>query len=187
MKRIMVICIVLFVACSAHGQLKLESQVGGANFLGMSINLAAEQKLSKEKDIVLEPLLGYGMLLPGWDVPTDILHAGLNIKFNRFGSGIEGSWFIKSLFVKPDPSQFPGFIQLLIYPNVNYKIIDRTNWYLRISAGLLVGFDKEYTFTCFDCKPSWRLSFAGDAIPGAGINIGYKFGQRKMQKLKHGL
>lgn len=187
MKSLLVICLIFLAVYSAHGQLGLESQVGGANFLGVSVNLATEKKLSREKDVVLEPRVGYGILLPGWDVPTDILHAGLNIRFNRFGSGIEGSWFIKSLFLKPDPTQFSDFIQLLVYPNVNYRIIDRTNWYLRVSAGVMVAFDRQYRYPCIDCDPTWKLSFAGDAIPGAGINFGYKIGQRKMQKLKHGL
>lgn len=154
----------------------MESQAGGSNFLGLTINVTKEIKLSENRNIILDPSLGFGFLLPGWDIPTNIIHAGLNFKLRRLGLGIEGSWFINNLFVRRDKSEDSDFIKLLIYPNVNYTFIDKKRWYLRVSTGAYFAFDKQRTSANLELD-HWKLAFAGDVIPGAGINIGYKFGK----------
>jgi len=181
MIRILFFCLLVFFTHSVAGQIRLESQAGGANFLGMTINVAAEKRLSESGNISIEPNLGFGMLLPGWDNPTDILHAAVNLKFDRFGFGTEGSWFMKSLFVKPDPNQYSDFVSLILYPNLNYRIIDRTTWYLRVSAGAYFAFDKGAKSPYSD---QWTFGFAGDVMPGAGVNLGYKF-KKHNRKMKN--
>lgn len=79
-KTIFVITPLLLLTLITFGQVKFESEFGGSNFLGMSLNTAFDVPLSANGNHFIEPNLGLGILLPGWDIPTCIIHgAGLSI------------------------------------------------------------------------------------------------------------
>lgn len=60
----------LALPCFMFSQLKIEGQIGGANFVGYSINTELDIKLFKNKDHYLMPSLGVGSVLPYISIPA---------------------------------------------------------------------------------------------------------------------
>ncbi|MEZ4926812.1 MAG: hypothetical protein R3A50_11070 [Saprospiraceae bacterium] len=84
-----------------------------------------------------------------------------------WGIGTEVSGFMPSPFWD---SEDLGFIDMLVYPNINYTLSSKRNWYLKLSTGAYFAFLKRNEY---DTSKSvfW---FAGDVTPGAGLTVGYK-------------
>jgi hypothetical protein len=154
-------------------KIRLETQFGGANFLGATINTVLDIPLSRNGNHALSPTFGWGFLMPGWDGPTTIVHAGLNYKYKKFGFGAELSGFTKSPFANIEYYFFGGsFVDFIVYPNANYTFNILPNWYINVSAGAYLAFSKAY----YDSQSGMRkMEFLGDVIPGGGLSIGYKF------------
>ena len=170
MKRAIISIFLLLGALITNGQVKFEAQVGGSNFLGMSLNTAFDIPLLENGNHFIVPNLGLGILLPGWDVPTCIIHTGLNYRYKKWGFGSEVSGFTKNPFSGKDEFVNPD-VDMIIYPNANYTLTTNKNWYFRISAGAYFAFSKYFDYELNVSK----MEFEGDVIPGAGLSAGLKF------------
>ncbi len=150
----------LAVASVSQGQVRLEAQLGGSNFLGLTINSVYDILLTTSGDQGIQTTMGLGILAPGWDAPTVILHGGVNYFYKHWGAGAEVSGFTKNPFWgnKDESSDFPD---LIAYPNVNYTFYMKSHWFIKLSGGVL------FAFT--------RPDYDGDPIPAAGLSAGYIF------------
>lgn len=171
MKIIKIVFCILFLSGSliSKGQVKLEAQLGGSNFLGISLNTAFDIPLLKNNSHLLIPSLGLGILAPGWYEPTSIIHAGLNYSYKNWGLGAEVSGFTDNPFWGND--YYNDFANMIVYPNANYTFKTKSNWYFRVSAGAYFAFSKSYYYEPYKSQ----MEFDGDIIPGAGFSLGYKF------------
>lgn len=168
MTRILTTALIFFVFTSSHGQARIEAQLGGSNFYGLTINSAYDISISKKTSQYLSPSFGIGILAPWWDEPTSIIHLGLNYQRKNWGAGLEASTFPTNL-LWGDGKQH-SFVDLIVYPNINYTLPLGSNWYTKISAGAQFAFTRMGNFYAEES----RLELEG-AIPGGGISAGYKF------------
>ena len=169
MKKIIIVSILTFSSFIAHGQLKIELQAGGSNFIGMSINTAFDIILFESGYHKITPTIGLGTLISGREDPTSIIHCGLNYRYKRWGIGSEVSGFSEKPFL--GTSTVNSFVDMIVYPNANFTYTTAFNLYCKISAGAYFAFDR---ISRPDSNKSY-LDFAGDVIPGAGISVGYIF------------
>lgn len=172
---LIIIFTLLFVHNDMKAQLGIELQAGGSNFLGASFNAAYDFKINQNGLHYLTTTVGFGAMLPAWtNAPNDnrlttlLYHAGLNYRYQRFGVGVESSFLVNNPFLIE--KTFTGGADLIVYPNLNYLVVDRSNWYLKLSGGAYFAFDK----IDFPEPPKFSYSFAGDVIPGIGISAGIK-------------
>jgi hypothetical protein len=168
MKNLLLSLIILFTGQFAQAQMRIDGQLGGSNFLGASINVSHEFQLFTNNNHIITPTIGFGYVLEYYNPETAIIHFGINYRIKRLGIGIESSRFIEDLI--KDNTVYSDMVDLIIYPNINYTLFSKINIYVKISAGAYFAFDKNKYFP--ELK-TWR--FAGDIIPGAGLNIGYIF------------
>ena len=165
-----IICIVFQAISSVcAGQLNLEAQLGGSNFLGGTLNSNFKINLSSNRLHYLVPTVGIGLLWPGWAGSTIILHTGLNYEYKNWGAGTELSGFTSNPFW--GNSDESDFSDLIIYPNANYTFNTKSNWYFKVTAGALFAFTKSYEYG----NSNSNMIFEGDVIPGIGLVAGYKF------------
>lgn len=163
MKKAVIILFLFVLNTSLFGQINLEAQLGGSNFLGLSLNAEVDIPLSKNKGIYLAPSVGLGILNTPYIFPTKIIHTGLHLKYRRWGIGSE-------------LSRFSGdFVDFLVYPNLHYTFNLRSNWYVKVSAGALIA----YSYEDRPVEGPSYLRFEGDIIPGAGVSVGYRFQLKK--------
>lgn len=164
---IIVICIVI-TSLKANGQVGIEAQFGGSNFIGASINAKYIAKVCDSSHHTISPSFGVGLLLPTWDAPTSIIHFGLNYAYKKIGIGVEASGFTDNPFVLSQKTR--NFVDVIIYPNLNYTFQFKSPLYISASGGAYFAFSKGSKY--YNTREKW--SFEGDVIPGAGISIGYK-------------
>ena len=174
MKNAVILLFSLLMHLHAFSQVNLEGQLGGSNFLGFSLNTEVDIALSKAKGIYLSPSLGMGFLAPTIEESTAILRTGLHLKYKKWGIGSEVAGFTANPFSNPPFRS--SFIDLLVYPNVNYTFGFKSNYYLKVSTGAYFAFSRYLPrpggqFNS-DARP---LRFEGDAIPGVGLSFGYRF------------
>ncbi len=167
----MIILLLIQNMLQTYGQIKSEVQFGGSNFLGITLNTGLDIPLSKNGYHFIVPIVGVGILLPGWDVPTCIIHAGLNYNYKKWGLGAEVSGFTENPFWDSQEHTNSSFVDMIIYPNANYTILFKRRWYLKVSAGAYFAFSKQYD----NETDRHRMQFEGDVIPGAGLSLGYAF------------
>jgi len=172
MKNLLLLLLITFcISNFVYSQIGVETQIGGANFMGVTVNSRFNIPLDDVNIQKLCPSFGIGMLAPGWDQPTSIINVGLTYHFKNWGIGTEVAGFADNPF---RPSTGPrDFADMIIYPNLNYTCTFRSNLYLRFSAGLYFAYSK---FTNPVSEVTW-LRFEGDLYPGAGISFGYMFNQ----------
>lgn len=151
-------------------QPKLEAQIGGADFAGITINSAYDINLGKSGNHRLIPIFGIGMAWAWWLENMVITHIGLIYQYRQFGIGLESS----SFGANPFWGEFypHSFVDLILYPNINYTIQGKGNWYFAFSAGAYFAYSVE-------TGNSWNghqgAEFEGDVIPALGFTAGYKF------------
>src|SRR5689334_16116756 len=126
-KLLSILFIFLYCSGGVSGQVGIEGQVGGANFLGLTINSRFQIVISKENDHRLTPSLGVGILSPAWDAPTMIVNAGLSYSHKDWGIGTEVSGFTENPFIPSDQPR--DFVDMIIYPNFNYTFTFESSWY----------------------------------------------------------
>lgn len=165
-KRFTIILVMISFVFMANSQIKLETQIGGSNFLGCSINTSYDFYLTADHNQKLVPKIGFGMRYPDLLVYGLIL-TDLNYEYKNLGGGVGMSKF----FVMANPENIHFLdIELLVYPNLNYTFNLKSNWYLKVSAGAYFAFNQRDRL-----ESPYSLEFAGDVIPGGGIGFGYKF------------
>jgi hypothetical protein len=168
--RVFLICIVLLTAgTSVSGQIKVEAQLGGSNYLGLSVNTSYDIPIFNSGNQYLVPSLGLGFMVPGLYDPTCILHSGLIYKYKKWGIGAEVSGFVNNPIWGNDSGN--TFVDMIVYPNLNYTFNTQSNWYFKVSAGALIAYEKSFN----DSTKKNQLQFSGDVIPGIGISLGYTF------------
>jgi len=169
MKGLITLAFLFLTSLSSFSQAKIELQLAGANFLGLTINSAYDISVSKNKKHYLSPSFGIGLLEPSWDGPTSIINLGLDYRYKNYGIGCEISNFFDSPFGK-DNTHY-GFVDLIVYPNISYTLSTKINLYFNISAGTYFAFsdriDRDTGLT--------YIEFEGDVVAGGGLTAGYKF------------
>lgn len=165
--RLIIICIIISFF-KANGQVGIEAQFGGSNFLGASINTKYTIPICNSCQHTISPSLGIGFLLPTWDAPTSIIHFGINYAYKRIGIGIEASRFTDNPFVSSAKTR--DFVDVIFYPNLNYTFQFKSPLYISASAGLYLAYSKESKYN----NSIDKLDFEGDVIPGVGFSIGYQ-------------
>lgn len=164
------ILFLLFTIYFAHdlaAQVGIEAQVGGANFLGLTVNTRFNIPLNRSKEHSLSPSFGIGMLAPGWDEHTAIINTGLTYNYKSWGIGTEISGFTDNPFTTKTKER--DFVDMIVYPNFSHTHTFKSGLYFRISAGPYFAFSK----TSGPESEVKRLKFQGDIIPGAGLSVGY--------------
>jgi hypothetical protein len=171
-------CLVFLTSSAiSFGQLNFEAQFGGSNFLGGTLNSTYDIKISQNGLHRLTPIVGFGLLLPGWAGSTIILHSGLNYSYLNWGAGAEVSGFTDNPFW--GSSYESDFSNMIIYPNINYTFNIKSNLFFKVSAGAWFAFTKESHYG--DSKS--KMVYDGDVIPGLGINLGYRFNLKPLNKI----
>ncbi len=170
MRKSALVTMLLIVSLTMTAQVKIDYQLGGANFIGFSLNTEFDISVNKEKGHFIMPRFGVGTLIPGWDEPTSILHFGLAYRIRKIAIGCEVSGFTPSPFFG---SGNTDFVDMIVYPNLSYTIQPKKhpNWYYRISAGAYFAYSKADNYE----TDKTYMEFEGDVIPGAGITVGYRF------------
>jgi hypothetical protein len=168
MPKSLTITIIVLISTSAYGQARVELQMGGANFLGATINSAYDISISKNDKQFISPSFGIGMLSPGWDEPTTIINVGITYKLLNWGFGVEAANFL----VNPiwGATNSTGFVDLIAYPHISYTLSTKSKLYFKLSGGAYFAFSKMYNYDASELK----LRFEGDVIPGGGISVGLK-------------
>jgi hypothetical protein len=168
MKKAVLCALSSMIFLPSFGQAKIEIQIGGSNFLGMTINSAYDIPVSKNRNQILSPYFGIGFLAPDWDGATSIIHVGLDYTIKKFGVGCELSNFLPSPFGQRDYPQ--SDVDLIVYPNISYTFSTKIKLYFKVSGGAYFAFNKQDFYS-----GSSEMYFEGDVIPGAGFTTGYKF------------
>lgn len=170
LRIILTLLFISAISSQTKAQISFEGQLGGANFLGISLNTRFEIPLNKEGNHRISPQLGLGIMIPGWADPIPlIIHSGLHYQFKRFGIGAELSGFTANPYFRQYPFYYNDFVDILLYPNINY-VLGKGRWYYRISAGAYFAYSYYY-----DNSGTMKLDWEGDVIPGAGLSVGYRF------------
>ncbi len=159
----------IFLTTVVFGQPQVELQLGGANFIGASVNGGYAFKASQTKPRCITAYLGVGMLAPYWDGPTSIVHTGLEYNFTRLALGAETSHFF-TMPIGKEPMTPPS-VDLIAYPNISYRLGKPKGMYVKLSAGAYFAFSKSAWYGVASSK----IRFEGDVIPGAGLYAGYRF------------
>lgn len=118
MKNTLIVICIIISFFKANGQVGIEAQFGGSNFLGASINTKYTTPICDRSQHTITPSFGIGFLLPTWDAPTSIIHFGVNYAYKKIGIGVEVSGFTDNPFVSSAKTR--DFIDVIIYPNLNY-------------------------------------------------------------------
>ncbi len=171
MRRAIVSSLMVLSTLGILAQSKIEAQIGGANYLGLTINYEFEIRISQTGDHRVLPSFGMGFMLPSYAPNTFVVHLGLNYAYKKWGLGMEGSGFTENLFWGTNSTMF---VDMMIYPNINYTLSLKSNIYFKFSAGAFIGFDEVMADDLLDS----HFEYVGNAMPGAGISIGYKFRKR---------
>ena len=153
--------LLLFLCLNLHnveGQVSLETQLGGSQFIGIGVNASTRILHSFKGSKYLRPSIGIGYLHPAWSDNTVSLNLGLDYHFKDFGVGVEYSQFFE---VKYGEDHTSGFVGYIIYPHLAYQVYFKKPFYLRFTGGAY------FAFT--------HSQFEGDVVPGAGISFGYTF------------
>ena len=170
MKTIFICTLFTLSILTAFSQAKIELQVGGANYLGLTVNSAYDIPLSKTKNNFLSPSFGIGIVEPNWaGDPTSIMHVGLDYFMSKFGVGCELSNFLPSPFGQRNNPTVD--IDLIVYPNISYTFSTKIKLYFNVSGGAYFAFNETGNSYMGDTK----MQFEGDVIPGFGLTTGYKF------------
>ncbi len=169
-KKLIICALSLSICISSFGQAKIELQLGGSNFLGITVNSAYDIPISKYKKRFLSPSFGIGIVDPNWaGGPTSIIHARLDYKTNKFGIGCEVSNFLASPFGQRTNPVMD--VNLVVYPNISYTFSTKINLYFNVSGGSYFAFSERTD----QLTGMSKLEFEGDVIPGAGLTAGYVF------------
>jgi len=169
MKNALIVTCIIFSFFKVDAQVGIEVQFGGSNFLGASINTKYTIPICDSSRHTITPSLGIGFLLPTWDAPTSIIHFGVNYAYKKIGIGVEASGFTDNPFVSS--AKVRSFVDVIIYPNVNYTFQFKSPLYLSVSTGIYLAYSKESKY--YNSSNNWH--FEGDIIPGGGFSLGYKF------------
>ena len=137
---------------SSLAQICFETQLGGSNFLGLTFNTRFEFPLDADKNHRIIPQLGVGFLAPYREHPEAftmplIVQGALTYQYKRWGIGCETSGFTRNPFFGNGTGYGPtGWIDLLVYPNLNYTFgkgtktvhIHGIHCFVRISLNKLI-------------------------------------------------
>lgn len=159
----------LLSVTASRGQGRIEGQLGGSNFLAATVNGAYAIPMSYYSPSFFVATTGVGRGISDWSI-APVVHAGCTLEYGRWGAGAEATYFLERLVRNPMFWSFGDM--LLIFPNGNCRFGLGKGVYCRVSAGALLAFERG-----FNRLGREELSYAGDAIPMAGLTLGYSFAQ----------
>ncbi len=165
LKNLAFILLFLVWASNTIGQVKNELHLGGSGTLGFSFNTLIDIKLTQNRNHLLTPSLGFGMLIPFNDEYICSINLGLNYNYLKYGFGVYLIGFTPMPFMGDGGSAD----MVLLYPNLNYTILNREQWYFKISAGAYLPFSR-----IGNHYNKIRVSFEEFAFPGIGLIFGLK-------------
>ena len=170
-KTLILFTLLAFTFLSANAQVRVETQLGGSNFLGVTLNTVFDIPLSSNKKHNISPGFGVGMLVLGSDFyyPLSIIKFGLHYRFANWGIGGEVSGFSENPFLGNIDNG--SFYNVLVYPNINHMFPIKENWYLNLSIGYIFFFEKYYLRE----EDRDELRMSDEVLFSGGISFGYKF------------
>ena len=172
MKKTILCSLFMALALTVSAQLKVGTQFGGANWVGLSLNAGYEFQFNESNDWSIDALAGIGVILPYFG-PNSIFNFQSNIYHKNIGLGIETAFHNeKPFYEKTIPSS--AFIDLLAYPNISWRTQLSKHIYLSFSAGAYLAFSKYGS----EIGMKDKFRFEGDVLPGIGISCYYKFNTR---------
>ncbi len=161
----------IFTSLSTNAQVRVETQLGGSNYLGITVNSVYDIPLDSNKKHNISPSFGVGMLVSNSDsyYPLSIIKFGLHYRFANWGIGGEVSGFSENPFLgRIDDGSFPD---VLVYPNINYMFSIKESWYLNLSVGFIFNFEKHYIRE----EERKVLRMDDEVLFSGGLSFGYKF------------
>ena len=168
MKKALLISLIIIFSIATFAQYKIEVQVGGGNYKGFSVNGEFGIKLSQSGLHKIHPSFGLGYMFPSAFYNTITLHSGLNYTIKNWGIGMELNGFTDNPFWGSDGNMY---VDMMLYPNLNYHLPIKSHLYFKISVGAFIGFAKDR----YDELADSSLGYIGNTNPGAGISFGYRF------------
>lgn len=177
MRKILTLLAFLCVSLS-FGQIKVEGQLGGSNFIGATLNTVYEIPLGASREHRLIPKIGVGYLPPFWLESAFIFHAGLDYNYNNWGLGIETSSFQDLPFVANPRFELVNSVSVIFMPNFSYTFHYKNHTYLKLSTGILFAYGKYLN----RAERKYEYQFEGDAIPSLSLSFGYRFPYPKVEK-----
>jgi hypothetical protein len=169
MRKVVICTILLLGAPIANAQIKFEAQIGGSNFIGLTLNTAYDIQLSKSGNHFIVPSLGVGITYGGDGPIGSVTQVGLNYRYKNWGLGAEVSGFTSCPLL--GQFYFHEFADVMIYPNANYTFRAEKKLYIIVSAGLNFALYEEYHWD--EIYPS--SYHACMLLPGIGLSVGHKF------------
>jgi hypothetical protein len=156
--------IVLSFSTTLKGQTYLEGQLGGANFMGASLNIANDVSCGVANRRTFSTSFGVGYLVPQYEESNFNFHGAINYRGRRFGAGIEASRFFT---INSERNRYYSreFVTALFHPNINYTLYSKEKWQFRFSVGALAALDQGHLYD--------------DIIPFIGITA-----RRRISKIK---
>jgi hypothetical protein len=161
MKKIVTLLVFVIAMYFAKAQIGTEVQLGGSHFLGTSMNIFYSFPVSDNHSQKIIPSFGMGVSF--FNKANLLLNAGLDYKIKKAGIGVEVSRF-KTILINTD--QF-DHVAYMLFPNLNYEFRIKSKYFIQPSLGIWFPFETPIGFN--------QLHYAGNCLPGIGINIGYIF------------
>jgi len=161
----------LLSSITLSAQEKIEFQLGGANFLGCSVNAEFDIPINKDKEHFIMPRFGIGTLIPKLEQNLAIANFGLHYRIKKVAAGVELSGFTLNPFLGKETRN--EFVDMIIYPNLNYSFTFKQlpKLYLKLSSGAYFAFSKDFDIDTNKITLEWE----NDPIPGAGLTVGHRF------------
>lgn len=135
MKRSFLILAFLASFASFGQTLNTEIQIGGTNFIGLSINAEGVWNLNDNNAIGLK--LGLGVPVAFFDDKEAISSTliGLHYYYKDWGIGMEAAGYHAFPFVSPLNTTTSPEMDMMLFPNINYTFHLESS-YLKVGAGV---------------------------------------------------
>ncbi|MCG8578138.1 MAG: hypothetical protein MI810_24885 [Flavobacteriales bacterium] len=172
MKKLLLLFFLTLSFNFGHSQFFVEGQAGGVNFIGVSIGSGYRINLDKNNKHHLTPQVGFGTMLPIWHELRALVNLGVDYQYKGWGVGIALSKFDNRYGYPDDGFIQADFVDVIIYPNISYTFSPKssTHWYCKVTSGAYLAFSHNNT-----TQNPIAMEFQGDALPGAGFGLGYRF------------
>ena len=130
-KNAVFVLLFIVLTINTFAQVKVEVQLAGTGTLGFSLNTVLDIKLSQNGNNVLSPSFGMGMIFPFEEKNYwSSMNVGLNYNYLKYGIGFYLIGFTPMPFF--DRGSNESLDVIVAYPNVNYTVINKQQWYFKI-------------------------------------------------------
>ena len=133
---VILLILFLFISNIAICQSSIGIKLGGANFIGASLNYNYTFYTNYTKDQYVDLSAGFGY--SPW-VPSYLFNSSVSFHKKRMGIGIDHTRFYNDFFFRSNGGN--SFVDMIIYPNLNYCILNK-RIKVSVNAGAYFAFRK---------------------------------------------